>query len=362
MIYFDNAATTQPVIAAPKIFYNPSSPHGLGITAERVLREARKTISTALNCAAEEIIFTSGGTESNNIAILGFALVHMKTKAELYAVPHEHPSILAPMQSAAERGWANINTNYNNLLTCTHQGRTLVSISHVNHETGDINDINSIATTIKKNNPQAIIHIDGMQGFCKESANLNNIDIYTFSGHKCHGPAGIGGLWVKKGVRLVPLMYGGGQESGHRPGTENVTGIVQMAEAVKQLQSQLTINHQRVTQVKNIIANLTNKLPETYINAITTNTSPYILNMSFVGIKGEVLVHSLSGKGVHVSMGAACHSKKRTKPALEIMGFPPAIAESAIRFSFSPFNTEEEAASARNIIAEEVTRLRKIMR
>ena len=369
MIYFDNAATTT-CTGSPQISHNPSSPHALGISAERALRDARNTIAEALRLAnkpasskkpvstsslpsPEEIIFTSGGTESNNLAILGYAIAHQRHGINLFSSPYEHPSILAPIKFANERGWAYKNPDIY---------PSFVSISHVNHETGDINDISVIAAGYKINNPNTVIHVDGAQGFCKELVNLHDVDLYTFSGHKCHGPTGAGGLWVKKGIRLTPLQHGGGQEGGMRSGTENVTGIVQMADAVRLLSQNLDANRTHVAALKAAILNLQDALPDITVNALSTDVSPYILNMSFLGVKGEVLVHALSEKGVYASMGAACNSRKSAGSTLELMGFSPEIAGSAIRFSFSPYNTPAEAAQAHDIIADTVRQLRKYMR
>jgi len=368
MIYFDNAATTSP-FAVPKTYYNPSSPHTLGISAERALRDARKTVATVL-CnpmatsrqtvidatihipAPDEVIFTSGGTESNNLAILGCALTNQRHGIDITSKPYEHPSILAPIRFAQDRGWAGQSQSKTSLLC----------ISHVNHETGDINDIGAIATQLKKNNPYAMIHVDGAQGLCKEDINLHNIDMYSFSGHKVHGPTGTGGLWVKKGVNLTPLLYGGGQEGNLRSGTENVTGIIQMATAIEYMHKEQRKNHSHVTKLKSTILNLQNALPDVHVSALGKNVSPYIINISFLGVKGEILVHALSEKGVYVSMGAACNSRKRVKSALEIMGFPQEIAQSAIRLSFSPLNTQSEAEQACDIIYDTVKRLRFVMR
>lgn len=370
MIYLDNAATTASTIVYQN-FYNPSSPHALGIKADRALRDARNCIEnifekshthglssflsqrTASAQHAGNVIFTSGGTEANNMAILGYSLA--KHNAYLSCAGFEHPSILAPMQFAHDRNWATkTNTDI------PMQGNVLVSISHVNHETGDIADLDNIAAKIKKDNPDAIIHVDGVQGFCKLALTMQNIDMYTFSGHKIHGVAGVGGIWVRKGCNIVPLQHGGGQESGWRSGTENVSGIVQMAQAAQYLHKDMDTNYTCVAKLKEIMRSLAVDLPDTRVNAISEHTSPYILNMSFLGVKGEVLVHALSEKGVFVSMGAACRSRKRARPALELMGFSTEIAESAIRFSFSHYNTIDEVEQARDIVLELVHRFRRI--
>lgn len=370
MIYFDNAATTQPTIT-PQIYHNPSSPHALGIKSERALRDARVKIASAL-CASgnlpsalthaslpahipvpEEIIFTSGGTESNNLAILGYALANKKNGISLTSATYEHPSILAPVRFAQEYGWAT---------QCVQNKAHLFSVSHVNHETGDINDIAAISAEIKKNNPSSVIHVDGAQGFGKENICLHLIDMYSFSGHKCHGPTGTGGLWIKKGIRLTPLLHGGGQENNRRSGTENVSAIVQMAEAAKLLSQNKQANHVHVAKLKSILESLQDALPDVCVNSLSRTVSPYILNLSFLGVKGEILVHALSEKGLLVSMGAACNSRKRAKSALEIMGFDIEIAQSAVRFSFSPYNTIAEAGQAHDIVIDTVKRLRNVMR
>ena len=367
MIYFDNAATTVP-ICLPKDYFNPSSPHALGIKAERALRDARKVLmdiicadthisasNTGLPSDQGDIIFTSGGTESNNLAILGFSLAHAKQGCAIAFNSFEHPSIHAPALFAEERGWAATAS-----LDAIPAGRVLVSISHVNHETGDINDLPGVISMIKKANPLATIHVDGAQGFCKEILPLDNVDLYSFSGHKFHGPPGVGGLWVRKGVKLVPLLYGGGQEREMRSGTENTHGIIQMAEAAVTQYKNRTENREIVAKIKETLLLLCDDLPQVTINIVGDSASPFILNMSFLGVKGEILVHALSEKGVYVSMGAACRSRKNSQPGLQVMGFSPEIAESAIRFSFSSLNTMEEALIAREIIISEVNRFRKM--
>ncbi|MCL1787578.1 MAG: aminotransferase class V-fold PLP-dependent enzyme, partial [Defluviitaleaceae bacterium] len=237
----------------------------------------------------------------------------------------------------------------------------LAAISQVNHETGDINDIHNMSTALKKENPQTVVLVDGVQGFCKEATNLSNVDMYSFSAHKCHGPAGVGGLVVRQHIRLTPLLYGGGQENKLRPGTENIAGICQTAQVTNILSRQQQKNHQHVTNINATLKTLATDLPDVTINT-TPHASPYILNMSLLGLRGEVLVHLLSDKGIYVSMGAACRSRKNTKTTLEVMGFEPDVARAAIRFSFSHLNTIEEAVAAKKIIADAVTQLRHTLR
>jgi len=363
LIYFDNAATTQPLFS-PYIFYNPSSPHQLGIKAERALRNARSQITSCLvanNSASSSIaartsltsgdlLFTSGGTESNNLAIIGYSLANYRQPVVISCAQYEHPSLIAPMRYAMQR--------YGQMQDTSTASMTV--LSHVNHETGDINDIAQIAADIKAGNSSAIIFVDGAQGFCKERICLDMIDLYSFSSHKVHGPHGVGGLWMRKGVKLSPLVHGGEQENGLRSGTENVEGVVQLAEVVSSLHVNMDKNRSHISKINTIMRSLQEELPHTTVNTLSSNTSPYILNMSFIGVKGEILTHALSEQGLCVSMGAACRSRKTGKTALELMGFSPEIAASAIRFSFSHLNTEEEAHTAKALVLANVLKLRKM--
>jgi len=363
MIYFDNAATAAPPVLWPEQYFgNPSSPHKLGLRAERSIGNARSAFAKILNCRESEIIFTSGGTESNNLAIIGFAMAHRRQDTGVFAEPWEHPSVIEPIgfikeQSLAESYIAPVMAKK----TFSH-ALQLISISQVCHETGTINDVASIAKSIKKDHPKAVIHVDGAQGFCKESVDLSDIDMYSFSAHKCHGPQGVGGLMVRGGIRLAPLMYGGGQEKGQRPGTENVAGITMSADTAERLYHSLEVNHNHVTNINTVIKSIQDDLPDVLINSRSDAVTPYILNMSFSGINGETLVHLLSEKGIYASMGAACRSRKKVKTALEQMGFDQQRAKSAVRFSFSHLNTLEEATEAKAIIIDAVKQLRRMIR
>ncbi|MCL2387814.1 MAG: aminotransferase class V-fold PLP-dependent enzyme, partial [Defluviitaleaceae bacterium] len=333
---------------------------GLGRRAERALNSARTEIAGILGCRENEIIFTSGGTESNNLAIIGFAQAYKRQSPKIYAQPWEHPSILEAVRFAKEQGLA--ETQISSSLEIESSGITLVSLSQVSHETGDINDITELAAAIKKQNPEAIIHVDGVQGFCKEPTKLTNIDLYSFSGHKIHGAAGVGGLVVRSGIRLTPLLHGGNQEFSLRAGTENLAGILQTTTAAKILYDTREKNYTHAAAIKAELSTLTEILPDCHLNARTNTVSPYILNLSFDGIKGETLVHLLSEKGIYVSMGAACRSRKKTTSILETMGFTPERAQSAVRFSSSHLNTIEEAAKVKEIIVSSVEQMRRVLK
>ena len=365
MIYFDNAATTPPLSQltglSESVFGNPSSPHAIGISAERILEKSRNSLRSVFKLDGN-LIFTSGGTESNNLAILGFSLANKRLPVTIFSEPWEHPSILEPIGFAKEHfGFSTCIQPKENWTFA--DGINLICISQVNHETGDINDISAIAQKIKLQNPSSIIFVDGAQGACKDFIDFTFVDMYSFSGHKIHSPTGVGVLCTRKRLRILPLFHGGGQEKNLRPGTENLDGITKMSYAVDFLFSHQEVNRAHVSKIKGIISNISNELPNVYINARNDidKVSPYILNMSFTGIKGETLVHMLSEKGICASMGAACRSRKKVKTTLEQMGFNVARAESAIRFSFSHLNTIEEATHAKEIIIDCVSQLRRIL-
>ena len=358
MIYLDNAATTKPIPFETEIWGNPSSPHIMGIRAERAISESREKIAKFLNVKPQEIFFTSGGTESNNIAILGLNCT------KIFAEPWEHPSIIQPILALTKPNagiTVNIGPIEKMLANISDVENCLICLSHINHETGDINNVASLAKQIKEKNPQAIIHVDGAQSMCKEKIEIENIDMYSFSGHKLHGASGVGGLYVKNGIRLSPIIFGGGQEKKLRSGTENVKGILHLEAAISVFPNEQLILH-HIQSLYSCLASLTNELPNTFINSRTNNTSPYIINISFVGLKGETLVHLLSERGVYASMGAACNSRKKEKSSLELMEFAPERVSSAVRFSFSYTNTLEEVQQAKLIIIDCVETLRKVFR
>jgi len=368
MIYFDNAATTPSLFGIKNdVFSNPSSPHGLGILAERELEKSRHLLRTLLGIKGN-ITFTSGGTESNNLAIIGFALANKRNNITIFAEPWEHPSILEPIKFAKEHIGCTAHIAPKEMWQTSSKGIQLVCISHVNHETGNINDVLAMAQTLKNENSQTIMLVDGAQGFCKEDfspifsqTDFKNIDMYSFSGHKCHAATGVGGLAIRDGVRITPLLYGGGQENRLRPGTENLDGILILSQTAKTLFESKASHHVHVTTIKAALSSITNELSNVVVNSRAGMVSPYILNMSFLGVKGETLVHLLSEKKIYASMGAACRSRKRIKSSLEIMGFDQAIATSAVRFSFSHLNTVEEAICAKKIIIESVKQLRRVL-
>ena len=348
MIYFDNAAST-PLCASAKEalltdYANPSSPHALGLASERALKTAARDLSNLLGCEADELIFTSGATEANNLGIIGAALALQAARGKerdlrLYCAKLEHPSVSEPLKYLA--------TLPGFKLEDADENADFICASHVNGETGDILSLN------RRNG--AVLFVDGAQAFGKLP--VLEADIYSFSGHKFGGPTGVGGLVVRKGLRLLPLMYGGGQQGAKRPGTENVSAIVAMAAAAKESYLQASSQATSVAVIKASLAKLADELPDVFINQLTSEASPFILNMSFLNVPGETLVNMLSAQGIYASMGAACRVAKK-EPALLTAGFSRARVDSAVRFSFSYANTLDEARQAKEVIKVNVQKLR----
>lgn len=355
-VYFDNAATTKPLpIVLDKStecfsdFYgNPSSLHNFGLKAEMEIKKAAKKLAQILNCDYERLIFTSGGTESNNLAILGGAgFLHNKTVA---VAGTEHPSVLECYRYLEKNGfkviWLPVSESgqidleyFQNIISDIF----LVSILHVNNETGEIQDLESIAK-IRKSNPKALLHIDAVQSFCKLDIDVKKlgVDLLSISSHKIHGLKGTGALYVRNGVNLKPMMYGGGQQKNIRPGTENSFGIIAFAHAAEFVYGKKNEIYERVRRIRDYILEYASEDSGIVVNSSDT-ASPYVLNLSFLGAKSEVLLHAFEEYGIYISSGAACSSRNKKHSVLRACGKPGKIADSSIRLSFSCFNVLEDA-------------------
>ena len=381
-IYLDYAATTpiSPEVKEVMInhfdtFGNPSSLHHLGVVAEKLIKQARKQVSDALGVNEREIIFTSGGTEANNLAIQGLTL--NRTNARYITSQIEHPSVLGTFEWLEKNGADVVylpvdehgRVMLDALKSALSNETVLVSIMAVNNETGTIQPVQEIGTMIQTFNrefqAQVRFHVDAVQAFGKFTLMPEklNVDAMSISAHKIGGPKGIGALYVKKGINLKPLMFGGQQEQGVRPGTENGLGIVAFGKA-----AELAKNHmaQRESYVKEIKATFIDALmqePEIIINGtVDASASPYIINLSVMGVKGEVLLHTLEMKGLYVATGSACSSKKKVAShVLRAMKLNDARLEGAIRISFSHLTTIEEVKMATDMLIESAKTLRSIM-
>ena len=377
MAYLDNSATTQPCRAAVEAmvrcmtegFYNPSSVYRPAVDAFRAVRECRETLLKAVHGDGCDLYFTSGGTESNNLAILGAAAKMRGPRICAFSAV-EHPSVREPFERLRAEGWdvrvigvsEDGALRWDELERALDDGAALVSCMQVNNETGALLDAERLRRTV---NGRALIHVDGVQGFLRVPFDMKNADLYTLSGHKIHGPKGIGALVVRRGVRLEPRQIGGGQESGMRSGTENTPGIAGLHAAAKELIAvQSTLGGELMQKKLHLIEKFREAVPEMLINGPEPeHAAPHIVNLSFPGVRGEVMLHALESEGVYASTGSACSSKKlKVSGVLTAMGVAPARAEWALRFSLSPHTTMEEIDDAAQKLGAVYASLKRFQR
>lgn len=378
-IYFDNSATTQVaesavaamVKAMRQEYGNPSSLHRRGLTAEKLLTTSREKLAACLQVAPEEIYFTSGGTESDNLAISGIAGAYGKKGGHILTTAIEHPAVLEPIKRLAEMGFSveilspgpDGIVRVETVAAALRPDTLLVSMMQVNNETGAIQPIAEVGALLAAQKHKIYFHVDGVQGFGKLPCPVRKwgVQLYTASGHKIHGPKGIGLLYCAKGVRLRPLVVGGGQEKDLRSGTENMPGIVGFATAATEAYQEMAQRTARVQAVRDAFLAELQALPHWQINS-PLHGLPYVLNITFAGVKSEVLLHCLEGQGLYVSSGSACAAHKDAlSHVLSAMGLERAAIEGALRFSFSCYNTPDEGKAAAAIVCQEVTELRKIL-
>ena len=380
MIYFDNSATTQTLpeaaeracLAMTREYYNPAAAYGAAFTVEKTVSEARSFAASLMGASSGEIIYTSGGTESNNAAVFGtLRSVHGRKSIVTTAV--EHPSVFETVNAAAKLFDAEVRyaplrpdgtVDTDRLSEVLTPETSFVSIMHVNNELGGVNDLDRIAAKIRALSPSAVIHSDGVQAFMKVRTNKLPVDLYSVSGHKLHAPKGVGLLYVRSGIRFAGGQIGGGQERNLRSGTTNVPGILGLDTALHAYRANEAAWHSQMLRVKTRLYRNLIALPDVLLNGPSPEAgAPHILNLSFLGVRGEVLMHALEHYGVLVSTGSACSAKKQGKNRiLNAVGISGARQEGAIRFSFCPFNTEEEADTAAEVIEGQLRLLRKYQR
>jgi cysteine desulfurase len=380
MIYLDNSATTRPykevlnsfIKVSEDYFGNPSSLHKIGGQAEKLLQQARSQIANLLNVKETEILFTSGGTESNNLAVKGVALAHRERGRHIITTAMEHASIHNAMMQLETLGFeiTYINPDSHGFISPEavekeiRHDTILVSVIHVNNEVGTIQPIGEIGSMLKKY-PKAIFHVDHVQGVGKVPVDFYSagIDLCSISGHKFHGVKGTGGLFIKEGIRLSPLFSGGNQEWKQRSGTENVAGMVAMSKALRMtLEQRKEKLHQVVAAMERLREGIT-QIKEITIHTPKENSAPHILNFSVCGLRAETFVHALEEKDIYVSTTSACSSKKKAaSKTLLAMGVPADQAERAIRISLTYSNTEEEAEQTVKAITEAVKHLSEVVK
>ena len=369
-VYLDNSATTRVFPQVAELMHeimldgygNPSSLHKKGMEAEGYLRTAKETFAKLLKVAEKELFFTSGGTESDNLALIGAAMANSRQGRHLITTQVEHPAILQTMKHLEEKGFQvtylpvdrSGRIRIEDLAKSLRPDTILVSMMHTNNEVGAVMPIAEAGALIKRFNPRILFHVDAVQGFGKARIlpKRMNIDMLSVSGHKIHGPKGVGLLYVAEKTKLMPIVYGGGQQMGVRSGTENVPGIAGMAKAANLLYADLENELERLYELKSYFIDGVSKIDNVVINGIPENpngleaairnTAPHIVSVSFAGVRSEVLLHALEEKGIYVSAGSACSAHKPQPSAtLRAMKVEPALLESTLRFSFSVFTTKE---------------------
>ena len=379
-IYLDNSATTKPypevvdkmVYALTTDYANPSSLHRKGIEVEKNIKLIRQDIARTLGAKDKEIYFTSGGTESNNAIIRGVANLYKKRKKHIISTEIEHPSVLQTLNDLEQDGFEvtylkvdrDGKINIEELKNAIKPSTILITIMHVNNEIGSIQPIEDIGKYLKSLKDKIYLHVDAVQSYAKINFKPSryNIDFMSVSGHKLHGPKGIGFMYIKENNRLKPLITGGGQEIGIRSGTENVPGIYGLGEAVKVINKDLNKTIDKISELKNLLKEeIVNNIEDIKLNSPEDGVC-HILNVSFKDVRGEVLLHYLEQKGIYVSTGSACSSKKKGSHVLNAIGLNQNEIEGAIRFSLSDLNTKEEILEVVKILKESVNDLRMIIR
>lgn len=376
-IYLDNAATTRPYDEVTdyidhinrNVYGNPSSLHTKGIEIEKLIRAARESIAGTLGADGKEVYFTSGGTESNNLAIRGYLEANPRKGRHIMTTGIEHPSVLEVFKHLSGIGYRvdYIGTDSSGILDlemlkskiCSET--SLISIIHVNNEVGTVQPVEDIVNIRNSINRNCAIHLDAIQSYGKIrlSPKKAGIDLMSLSSHKIHGPKGTGALYVSKNVKVKPILFGGGQESLMRSGTENTTGICGFGLASELIFKNIDGNLKKVQTLKKLF---TEKLEKSGVeNRVISgrDASPYILSVSFAGVKSEVLLHHLEERGIYVSTGSACSSRKNIHSyVLKALGLKSCDIEGAVRFSFSELNTEEEIEAAVDAVIDIIPRIK----
>jgi len=380
--YLDNSATTrclkevvEVVVNTMDVDYgNPSSMHMYGIKAEKYIKEAKETFVKLLKCQEKEIIFTSGGTESNNMAIIGAVMANKRDGNHIIVCCVEHASVKQPIQFLEEQGFriSYLPVDQNGFISLDDLKKELcsetifVSTMYVNNEIGTVEPIEAMAQIIHNYNADIVFHVDAIQAFGKYKIypKKMGIDLLSVSGHKIHGPKGSGVLYIRDKVKVRPFVLGGGQQKGMRSGTENVPGIAGLGVAAKLVYANLDEKIDHLYNIKEKLIEAIKTIPGTTINGkIDRDSAPHILSVSFEGIRSEVLLHALEDKGIYVSSGSACASNKPgLSSTLAAIGVDKKLLDSTIRFSFCFDTTFEEIDYCILTLNELLPMLRKFVR
>ena len=380
--YLDNSATTSCSLAATEKmvalltqdYGNPSSMHMKGVIAEKYITEAKKKISKTLKVEEKELIFTSGGTESNNLAIIGSALANKRAGMHVITTSIEHPSVGNPFLWLAENGFevtylsvdAYGQIQLDELKNAIRPDTILVSIMHVNNEIGALQPIEAAGKVIKAANPKCLFHVDAIQSYGKMVIYPKkwNIDMLSVSGHKIHGPKGSGFLFIKDKTKVKPLIHGGGQQKGMRSGTENVPAIAGLAVAAEEMYAHLEENRNHLFALRDYFIEEVEKLDGVSVNGKKDHDSaPHIISVSIEGVRAEVILHTLEDRNIYVSAGSACSSNKPAiSNTLQSIGLKKELLDSTVRFSFSIHTTKEELDYALEVMRETIPMLQRYTR
>ncbi len=379
-IYLDNSATTKVSPQVAQLIYkimtedygNPSSMHNKGVEAEKYIRQAKETFARILKVSDKEIYFSSGGTESDNLAIIGTALANKRRGKHIITTAIEHPAVLESFDFLEKQGFETTYLPVNQygqvepdvLRAALRDDTILVSVMYVNNEIGAIEPVAQCGRIIKEYNKDIIFHVDGVQAFGKFRIYpyKENIDILTVSSHKIHGPKGVGAVFIKDRTKIHPTAFGGGQQKGMRSGTENVPGIAGMALAAANMYDKFDEDVKRLYELKAYFVEQIEQIDGTVINGLTGELSaPHVVSVSFEGIaKSEVLLHALEDKGIYVSSGSACASNKPAlSGTLKAIGVRNDLLSATLRFSFSVYTTKEELEYTITALKELLPVLRK---
>lgn len=376
--YFDNGATTRVfpqvkdiVIEAMEEEYgNPSSMHMKGVKAEQYVKDAREIIAKSLKVDPKEIVFTSGGTESNNMALIGTAMANARKGKHIISTRIEHASVYNPLFFLEENGYEITYlpvdehgvVDLEALEKAIRPDTILVSVMYVNNEIGAVQPVEEIGKIVKKKNPDTLFHVDAIQAYGKYHIYPRRlkIDLLSVSGHKIHGPKGIGFLYIKDKTKVHPLILGGGQQKGMRSGTENVPGIAGLGKAVQLIYQDHEEKMKKIQAIKDDFIAQVMELSDVRNNS---GEAPHIASISFQGVRSEVLLHALEEKGIYVSSGSACSSNKPAiSGTLKAIGLTKEYYDSTLRFSFCIFNTKEEVDYTVNCLRELLPVLRRFTR
>lgn len=381
-VYFDNSATTRCYDSVKDIvirtmtedFGNPSAMHLKGVEAEKYVKDSEARLARILKVQEKEILFTSGGTESDNLALIGAAMANKRSGNHIITTAVEHPAVSQPALFLQEQGFevtylpvdSRGVVKLDALEAVLRPDTILVSVMYVNNEVGAVMPVEEIGRRIREKSPKALFHVDAIQAFGKYRIypKKMGIDLLSVSSHKIHGPKGVGFLYINEKAKIQPQILGGGQQSGMRSGTDNVPGIAGLGVAAEEIYRNLGANVEKMYCLKEHIAKELTKIPDIRINGMELREgAPQILSISVMGVRSEVLLHSLEERGIFISAGSACSSHKR-KPSstLAAMGMPKDQIESTVRLSFSEENTVEEADYFLQVMEEMVPMLRRYSR